>query len=298
MENQHTVNETPAVSTTPYLRTAIIWITTLIILAFAGKMGEYSSISLGVSSTIRHFIQAIIMSGLLIPVIWYLTSRYDQSLMEHVGFQKFKPSFLWFLLGAGLILTPMFLTLTATHIFGWGTIEFNDSVAIFSTLVTGLITVFLFEALPEEMAFRGYIFSQIDTKHKTWIAGIISVILFALLPITLFGIQSLIFTSEVNFGSQNTLSGSYVMTMLFFGGIVQYLRIITKTIWTGVGFHLAFVYSDRLVGVTDTDLIIIADATNQTAPQLMLLSLMGLVIITFIIVTYRQKKKLTTSMVF
>ena len=134
-------------------------------------------------------------------------------------------------------------------------------------ILLGMLSVFITDALPEELVFRGYIFSNLLTKFVKWKSAIITTLLFVLFPLILYPIKSLL-GSDLTTGIVNNISIGYIGYMLFFGAFAVYLRILTKSIWTGVGFHLMFVYINQLIGIDNTNLIQFTTFTNELTVQL------------------------------
>lgn len=291
MKNQASI---PTLDKKKNLRTAfhifLVLLLTAFILPFAGWLGGIITDNWELNAHHSNLLQGLIFSGVMVPVIWFLTKKYYKELTELVGFSSISKSFKFFILGFGLILFPMILTLFMTEFMGWGDVQMNDANSAWYAILVILLGVFLFEALPEELIFRGYIFTKLNTTYKKWMAAFVTVILFVLLPVLMVPIQQGIFGMDINLNGQNQVSGSYLVTMLFFGSFVQYLRIITNSVWTGIGFHLAFVGIDRLIGISSTDLIQITNIQNESGSQITLLISLLLILIGLIMYPIWKKK--------
>jgi uncharacterized protein len=156
----------------------------------------------------------------------------------------------------------------------------------------GVLTVFLFEALPEELVFRGYIFSTLNVRFRKWKAALISIFSFVLLPVVLVQIQRYILGMEVSVGRTDHIELSYLITMLLFASFIQYLRILTGSIWTGIGFHLVFVYINRMIGTEDYNLIQLSNISSEQPMQIVLICSLLLVFLFVILYPVLTKKKL------
>ena len=262
-----------------YRRIAVAWILIFIALTLAGYIGDYIEDQEVTSKRVRYLVQAIIMSGIVIPGIWYLSRGYSQNLKQAIGWISLTRAVKWMILGILIFFFPLVFTLLCTEIFGWGNAVIHASTTQLQTIFFGVLTVFLFEALPEELAFRGFIYSHLNSIHSKWKAGLITVVLFVLLPIILVLFQSAFLDMEVRVGGQGSLSLSYILTMFFFGSFVQYLRILSGSIWLGIGFHLAFVYLDRLIGTTEKHFVQLTDIQNEAASQMVLAGMLILIFI-------------------
>lgn len=208
----------------------------------------------------KQIAQAIVFSVLVIISFGYIRKKQDKFLPKRIGLNNLKRGLLCFMLGMSIFLIPLTLTLAFVSINDLGIVDFN--LTNNNSIVIGLLTVFLFEAFPEEFVFRGYIFSNINTEYSNWKAGLISVILFVLFPVVLFLITSN-FSIEGTIGGQNSITLPFIITLVFFGCFTTYLRILTKSIWTGVGFHLLFVYMNKLIGSDSDSFIQISNVVNQ-----------------------------------
>jgi len=250
-------------STSLPVRIAIAWVLALAALALAGWVGELVQASPGVGARARYGLQALIMSGIVVPGIWWLRTRVDRRPLEGLGVLGGLRSLGAFARGTGIIGLPVLVTVLLANSFGWATVTLDLSVSALVALGVGIGTILFFEALPEELVFRGYIYRNLNTVSRRWVAGVFTVGLFVLLPVVLSPIQRHLLGMEVSVGGASTMTGGYVITMTLFGTFVQYLRILSGSIWTGVGFHLAFVLINRIMGPRPTDLIRFSDITAQ-----------------------------------
>jgi hypothetical protein len=81
-----------------------------------------------------------------------------------------------------------------------------------------------------------------------WAAAALTVVLFVLLPVILVPIQRNILGMDISVGATNHITVDYLIIMTIFGSFVQYLIILTGTVWTSIGFHLAFLLANRIMG--------------------------------------------------
>lgn len=115
--------------------------------------------------------------------------------------------------------------LATTLALGWASISFGAPSARVLLLFTYLpLLVFLYEALPEELVFRGYFYRNLADRYARWMAVVAQAALF-----TLWGIA---------IGA----AGSVERFVLFFtfSIVLGVLRALTNNLWTCIGFHLAF----------------------------------------------------------
>ena len=213
------------------------------------------------------FLESSSITLFIVLGIWLLRKRLDRGSPISIGLNNIPQGLTKFILGFGLLLAPLLISLLIIQVAGWAEIKVNWQGAQIDMILLGMLSVFITDALPEELVFRGYIFSNLLTKFVKWKSAIITTLLFVLFPLILYPIKSLL-GSDLTTGIVNNISIGYIGYMLFFGAFAVYLRILTKSIWTGVGFHLMFVYINQLIGIDNTNLIQFTTFTNELTVQL------------------------------
>jgi len=272
------------------LRIAAGWTLALVALSTAVWIGQSAEATLGVGRLSRYGLQALVMSGLVVPGIWWLRTRIDRRPVAGLEVLGLRRSLSGFVLGASVILIPLVVTLVVTSLSGWATVTVNTSTPALGALGAGYLTVFFFEALPEELVFRGYIYRNLNTELRRWAASAVTVALFVLLPVVAVAIQQRVLGTEIQVGGSNRITGGYLITMTFFAAFVQYLRILTGTVWTGIGFHLHFVFLNRILGPRDTSLIRLTDTTSE-APMQVTLLVTVLIVLAAVVLAPRFRKR-------
>jgi len=211
------------------------------------------------------------MSGITIPGIIWLGTRLDRCTLSQLGIPKAGRFIRQLLIGLGLVFIPFLLTLVISISCGWVEVRFNATSGVLGSVLTGFAITFLFEALPEELALRGYIFHRLNTVYRRWLAGLISVGLFVLVPLVLYLVNRYVMGTETSIGGSAGLRPSYLIIMTLFGAFLVYLRVVTKFIAVGMGFHLGFVHFDRIMGLESHHLIQFTDASGERPMQMVLL---------------------------
>lgn len=136
---------------------------------------------------------------------------------------------------------PSLAGLSVAVLAGW--VELSLAVPapdLLASVTLLVLTVFLYEALPEELIFRGYLYRNLCTVAPPWLAGLGQAVLFAA-----FGTALWVFTSgwDVLVGR-----GAIFFSMAIVLGL---LRIVGGSVWTCVGFHWAFqLTAQTLLGPT------------------------------------------------
>lgn len=239
------------------------WIIGFIALGAAGWLGHTLRTFWDYDYTSSMLVQAATMSGIIVLGIWYLQTQRKLEVPYSIGLGTISKAIPQFVSGMGILLLPVLFSVFAVLVFGWGEVTINWNAGASNSVLIGLLIVLTFEAFPEEFLFRGYIFSTLNTKIKKWQAALLTVGLFIMLPILLTPVQHYILGMEVYVGGSSSVTLGYVIVLAIFGCFTQYLRIITNTIWTGIGFHLVFVFMNRLMGPDSSSIIQITGMTND-----------------------------------
>jgi len=261
------------------IRIGAAWFLTLVALALAGWAGEFVQTTFGAGRYLRYGLQALIMSGLVVPGILWLRVNLDRATVSGLGLPGPGRAVRDMALGICLIALPLFATSLFAKLFGWANVSVTDADGAWAGLLFSMLTVFFFEALPEELAFRGYIYRNLNTRWSRRLAGAMAVALFVLLPVVLVSIEEHVLKMDVVVGGASGLTAEYLITMAIFGSFVQYLRILTGTIWMGVGFHFAFVLLNRVIGPQPTDLIQFSDVVASGAMQITAIGTVGVLVV-------------------
>ncbi|WP_374016174.1 CPBP family intramembrane glutamic endopeptidase [Paenibacillus thiaminolyticus] len=220
------------------------WSTLVVSLFLAGLAGEAANQLLGLSGNSRTFVQGIVMSGLVVPIILYLYPH-----VYKITGVKSKPSvYSWkrlphFITGVLLAIALASLGFIIASSQGWVVIEkWHTPDQWLAALLTNVIVAFLFEALPEELGLRGMLYDLLRHRFAAWLAVLFQIILFILVPMTATGLQVLF-----GLAPGNTINVFYVTLILSFGTCLQLLRLWTGSLWASIGFHLAYLEIIRFV---------------------------------------------------
>ncbi len=233
----------------------------------------------GVDSAGMYLLRALFVSAIVVTGIWWLRTRRDGLSMADLGIPGMPRALQDFGRGVGIVALPLAAASILGNSLGWADVSVNLSWSALGAIVVGATTVLLFESVPEELVFRGYIYRNFSARHRRWVAAVLTTALFVSLPLVLVQIQSGVFGTEINIGGNSSITAPYLITLTIFGLFVQYLRVLTNAIWTGMGFHLAFVYMNRLVGPDPGNVLQFADITNPMAMQITGMGLVGLLLV-------------------
>lgn len=173
---------------------------------------------------------AALISGLAIPMV-ILARRYlDRRSWSGIGLGMSARAWRPFLIGVLAFLAPSALGLLIALATGWLSLQAHVPMAhILGWAALLVVLVFFFEALPEELIFRGYLQRNLTTVMAPWLAAIAQAVLFAV-----FG--TALWVASEGWG---VLAERGIM-FLAMAVVLGLLRIQTGSVWTPVGFHLAF----------------------------------------------------------
>lgn len=172
-----------------------------------------------------HVVSAVLATALTLPVIVLARRFLDRRPWAGLGLTPLRSGWRSFLIGAACYLLPAAIGLTAVVALGVVEITVDASLVELLVLVGSLLVLaFLFEAFPEELVFRGYIYRNLTTAYPRWAA---------------VGGQAVLFTLwGVAIGAAPTVGR--VGVFLAVAAVIGAIRVITGDVWACIGFHLAF----------------------------------------------------------
>ena len=180
---------------------------------------------------VGHAVRAAAVSALVVPLI-ILSRRYlDRRPWSGLRLTPLGAGWRVALFGAVFWLVAAGIGLTVTLALGWTSIEVSAPSAGIVLLALYLpLLVFLYEALPEELIFRGYFYRNLAARYPRWLALLMQAALFTL------------------FGAAVGAAGTVDRVILFFtfSVVLGILRVVTGNLWTAIGFHLAFQWVTQL----------------------------------------------------
>lgn len=185
----------------------------------------------------RRITSAVTVCILGVTLVLILRRYLDRRPTSTLGLQGGVRAVRDFAYGALTWLAPAALGLTVALLFGWVEIQINSSIAEVIGAVALLIAlVFVHEALPEELIFRGYILRNLSAVVAVSTAILIQALLFCA-----FGLVLWVSTEGWGVFIERA-------AMFFFMGLVLgSLRVISGSLWACMGFHVAFQVVMQLV---------------------------------------------------
>lgn len=172
-----------------------------------------------------HATSAVLTSVLIVPLV-VLARRYlDRRPLAGIGLPPVGVGWRSFVLGMGCYLIPAGLGLAIVLVLGRVEIEVDAPITEVVALLAGLVVlVLLFEALPEELLFRGYVYHDLNTAVPRWAAVGGQAVLFALWGVAI--------------GAAPTVDRIVFLASMAL--VIGLIRAISGDVWACIGFHLAF----------------------------------------------------------
>lgn len=243
------------------------WSVFVVALFLATLLGEVAETALGASSLVRQILQAAVVVGIVVPAIYALRRQGEGLSLRGLGLSSPALGLPYFLLGIGLVGLTAGVALGVGVALGWlRVVSWDVPVATVLALAVNIPIAFCYEALPEELTFRGYLYSNLNTRLARWLAILAGIVLFVLAPVTVIAFQA-----AVGMEAGNSITVDYVILLSGFGLVLQLCRIVTGSLWTGIGFHLAWLELSRYVVAPQVEpLVRIKDVAPGTGEILVL----------------------------
>ncbi|MGW4464292.1 CPBP family intramembrane glutamic endopeptidase [Micromonospora sp. NPDC004704] len=188
-----------------------------------------------------HVFRAVAITALVVPMVVLARRFLDRR--PWAGLRLAPPSQGWrpLLVGAAAYLVPLPIGLAVVLGLGWATLSVHASVGEVVLSAAGLLLlVLLYEALPEELIFRGYLYRNLVTAVPAWLAVCAQAVLFSL------------------FGLALGADAGRAVIFLGFGFVLGLIRMVTGSLWAPIGFHLLFQTCAQLAG-PDWDLVTVTN---------------------------------------
>jgi membrane protease YdiL (CAAX protease family) len=259
-----------------YLRAAVAWLILLVLFlilksAAEGVFGPYS--------LTRHTVAALSTSLVAVPAILAMWRLWDRRPLAELGLA---PNFGAFALGALSWLIPSLVAMAALTLSGLVSISPARpwlEIALFIPYLA--LLVFFLEALPEELAFRGYIQGQLTAVlPRYWAVGL-QAVLFMLWGAALWTVQT------------GSLPLDRVGIFLGAGFVLGLVRAATGSVWGSIGLHVAFQVVAQLLLSTDrAPAFAIGDAATLT---LIAIGIVPFAAAAMLVETFAARRRLARS---
>ena len=178
-----------------------------------------------------HAVRAVLVCALVVPVVVLARRSLDRRPWEGLRLTSLRVGWRPLVFGMAFWLVAAGAGLATMLALGWASISFGAPSGSLLLLALYLpVLVFLYEALPEELIFRGYFYRNLADRYARWVAVLAQAVLFTL------------------WGAAIGAAGSVDRVILFFtfSVVLGVLRVITGNLWTSIGFHVVFQWVTQL----------------------------------------------------
>ncbi|TSB45934.1 CPBP family intramembrane glutamic endopeptidase [Alkalicoccobacillus porphyridii] len=241
-----------------FMATAIIWWIVRGVNSWLGSPTEYDRT--------LHTISALIVFFLVIPVIILARKYLDRRPWSGLRLTSLKKGWKSFVYGGLSYLIPAGASLLLFSVFLGTTVTIQASFTdLLQALIVVMILIFLYEALPEELIFRGYLYRNLNTVVEKWKAVCFQSGLFLLFALVIGAATS-------------------IDRMVFFfaiGMVIGLVRVMTGNVWSAVGFHLAFQTCQQMISNPYNQEIV------TDSPALIEVLILGIIPFSFAIMTLK-----------
>lgn len=197
-------------------------------------------------------ILAVVTTGVSVPLIYLLRRYADRRPWSGLGLSSPPKGLPYFLLGIGLLALLTAASLLIGSLLGWlKVVAFHLPASTLFIILINSAIAFFYEAFPEEISFRGYLYRNLNTRFPRWLALVLQVALFVLAPIALTALMVL-----AGIATWDQVTVDYIINLVAFGTMLQLCRILSGNLWMNIGFHLAWLEMVRYVVVPSPSAIV------------------------------------------
>lgn len=217
-------------------------------------------------SRINHFFIGLITTILSVIIIDF-ARRIDKISWKQLGQKSILTNAFSFFVGFIIWTIPALIGLVILLMAGWVEITVkSDFNHLMLSIMILFITIFLIEALPEELIFRGYIYSYLNILFPHWVTLIFQLLLFTLFGYFIGAIYSL----------------EQLLFLPGFAFILGYLRAVSGNVWTAIGFHVAIMTATQILSPLHDHFDVSGIFTLQFFAFILLPSALGAIALEFI----------------
>jgi uncharacterized protein len=219
----------------PPWRVALVWVGLVAVWAATGQLNRYV-LEPNLAETPRHAALGVVTGAAAVGLIVAARRLLDRRSVRSLGVGSPAIAARHLLFGAAYWLTLAAVGLGVGMWLGWleVTVAAPGAAALLFLLLRAAL-VFVFEAFPEELAFRGYLYANLCERLGTAAAVVLQAVLF-----TGWAFAFVALAEALGARADWVISADRAILFVTFGLILGLLRAISGSIWIGVGFHLAF----------------------------------------------------------
>ncbi|MBD1381867.1 CPBP family intramembrane glutamic endopeptidase [Metabacillus arenae] len=226
-------------------------------------------------SPLMRLISALLTTVLTVTIV-QLAIKFDKITWRQLGQSTVKTNIFSFLLGIFLWTIPASIGFFICLMLGWVEIKVHtDLNYLLLSILILFITVFLIEALPEELIFRGYIYRYLNAQFPHWGTIILQALLFSLFA---YFIGAMYSVEQIQF-----IPG--------FAIILGVIRAISGSMWTSIGFHVVFMTATQILGPIHGHFDVSGIFTLKFFSFILLPSAVGATVLSFVYSNYKWSRK-------
>lgn len=199
----------------------------LLLLAAVVGAGEAGDIA----TLVERVVGGVVLSGLVVVLIVLSTRLLGRHRLRDIGVSVPADGWRAFVTGLASWLVPAALAFGVLGLLGFPLTVSAPADRFWIVLALLFFAVLLSEAVPEELVFRGYVTAVLAERLHGWWVILVQTALFTLVAVALRG-------------GLDLLNLSLFVAM---GVVLGYLRMETGSVWTTIGFHVAFQTGSQLV---------------------------------------------------
>lgn len=225
------------------LRAVIAWLVLGAGLGMAIGVSEALDQALNLPLLAVVVLKAVLMSALVLPTIALLRHRVDQRHLTGLGLGRrvMAPFAVGVTVGVG---SALVVWLPAA-LLGWIRVDSLDPTAFIGFLLLNGLVIVLYEALPEELALRGYAWTNLRDGWGVVVATVVTTVLFPFLGLVVGPVRWAVTTVLGGTGAEPTVipTGNdpveYVLQLVLFGlSLVAARRLPVKgALLIAISFH-------------------------------------------------------------
>lgn len=183
-----------------------------------------------------HVARTVSTTLLVVPLVLVVFRYIDDQPISALGLGPSRQAGRAFLAGAVSWFAPFVVALILFQWTGWASIELTAPVMEVVAFIPLLVLlVFLYEALPEELVFREYIYQNLTARMTVIWVITIQAVLFGLFGAALWIILS------------GGISPAHALMFLVVGAVLGVVRMVTGSVWGPIGLHVAFQTAAQLL---------------------------------------------------
>lgn len=207
---------------------------------YAAAAAHHAMERAGVGLPVQRLVQALIVALIVAAAVLWMYRRWAGEFPLRVRGGAWKREFGAGLAAAGIALALAALGFGIAHGLGWIVVEeIRFTAPILGAMAFNLGVALLYEALPEELVFRGVIPDALGRRIRRAAAFMLAPVLFVLAPLATRALQA-----ATGMETQ-AVTVDYVVLLFFFAVALQFARFALGGLGGSIGFHLAYLMLAR-----------------------------------------------------